>query len=113
MMAGRDFAGEVPTEEILVANLSVGAEWLSDSERVRALEDGLRQLSGVRAAAVATGAPGFFENWGPLELDGVVYERPEDRDRISWNAVTSGYFTRLGTGRARERKLRPSIQPGP
>jgi putative ABC transport system permease protein len=93
MVAWRDFAGDVPAEQILIANVSFDAESGIDPARVRVLEEGLDRIAGVRSAAVAIGAPGFFEQWGPLELDAVEYALPEDRDRILWNAVTPGYST--------------------
>ncbi len=92
MVAESGFAGDVPSQEILIARVSLGTEWQGDPARVRRLEGELGRLSGVRGAALATGAPGFYEQWGPLELDGVSHERLEDRDRLRWDAVTPGYF---------------------
>jgi len=46
----------------------------------------------VSRSAVALGAPAFQEPFGRFELDGITYDRPEDRGRTIFNAVTPGYF---------------------
>jgi putative ABC transport system permease protein len=90
MVGSRDFSGDIPAQEILLANLSLSA---ASGVSVADLVLEARRLPGARAAAVALGAPGFFEPRGRLEVEGVEYDRPEDRDRIQWNAVTADYFT--------------------
>jgi putative ABC transport system permease protein len=89
MVGSRDFAGDIPAQEILLASLSLSA---ASGVPVADLVREAGRLPGARAAAVALGAPGFFEPRGRLEVEGVEYDRPEDRDRIQWNAVTPDYF---------------------
>jgi len=100
-MAGfGDFAGAVPAEEILIASVDLSEV---STDPVTELVSELGRLPGVRAVAVAAGAPGFFEPTGRLEVEGIAYDRPEDRERIQMNAVTPDYFAvvdlQLKTGR--------------
>ncbi len=92
MASTRDLGGDLPTDEILIAQMGLVGGWRSDPQRIQGLADELRRLPNVRGAAVASGAPGFMESWGSIEVDGVVYERPEDRERLLWGAVTPGFF---------------------
>jgi len=92
MASARDFGGDLPTDEILIAQMGLEGDWQADPTRIQVLADDLEQLPNVRGVAVASGAPGFMESWGSIELDGVSYERPADRERLLWNAVTPGFF---------------------
>ena len=102
-----DFGRGVPAGEILVASLdpgnASGPDW---GGRLVALDEGLTAITGARAAALALGAPGYFEPWGPFELEGEAAERVQDRQGVLWNAVTPGFFALLdlevGRGRGLE-----------
>ena len=94
-----DFGRGVPAGEILVASLDPGD--VSDSSdldwrnRLMALDQGLSAMAGARGAALALGAPGYFEPWGRFEVEGEEAQRVEDRRGVMWNAVTPGYFSLL------------------
>ena len=102
-----DFGRGVPAGEILVASLdpgnASGPDW---GGRLVALDEGFTAITGARAAALALGAPGYFEPWGPFELEGEAAERVQDRQGVLWNAVTPGFFALLdlevGRGRGLE-----------
>jgi hypothetical protein len=89
----RDFSGNVPASEILVAEVLPPPEEPSANfllvERIAA-------GAAPTVVAAALGAPGFGEPWAPLEVGGERYDRPEDRERVSWNAVTEPYFDVTG-----------------
>jgi putative ABC transport system permease protein len=92
----RDFGGDLPTEEILIAAVDLGAE--SPEARqitLDELEGRLVALPGVATASIALGAPGYFEPYGSVEMDGAVVVEGERRERVNWNAVTTGYFAAL------------------
>jgi putative ABC transport system permease protein len=94
-----DFGRGVPAGEILVASLDPGdASSPSDPEwggRLVALNESLAAMAGARAAALALGAPGYFEPWGRFELEGGEVQRAQDRHGVLWNAVTPGFFSLL------------------
>jgi putative ABC transport system permease protein len=104
MTSMRSFAGDLPTDEVLLASMDLPGQTAERARVMGALTAKLAGLAGTEGAALAIGAPGFFEPWGPVEMSGVSYDRPEDRDRVNWNAVTPGYFgvfsLRLRAGRA-------------
>ena len=93
----RDFGRGVPGHEVLLA--SVDAHRPDGSAvpgLVASLQDGLAALPGARSSAMAVGAPGYMEPYSSMELDGVVYARPQDRPGTLWNAVSPGYFGLFG-----------------
>ena len=111
MSGSGNFAGDLPTEEILIASFSFDAQ--SPLERqilVDALEEGLRVLPGALTAAVAFGAPAYGEQWGQLELDRPFDASSGTRDFVNWNAVTPAYFDALDVAllAGPPRLLRPS-----
>ncbi len=102
--AARNFGGDLPTEQILVASVEPGgalvaarsagadatvAAW---DQMATQLEERLSAIPAVAMSALALGAPAYFEPSGRFELDGETYDRPEDRERTQYNAVTPGYF---------------------
>ena len=95
----RDFGRGVPADEILVASLDPGgASEPSGSGlegRLVTLSEDLAAMAGARGAALALGAPGYFEPWGRFELEGEEPQRAQDRQGVLWNAVTPGYFSLL------------------
>ncbi len=98
----RDFGRGLPGDEILVASMGTGAEaGVSSAERTARLEEvesRLGGLRGVRSAALALGGPGYMERWSSMEIGGRPPQRPQDRPRVLWNAVSPGYFAVLGLG---------------
>jgi predicted permease len=91
----RDFGRGLPTEEILVASLQVPAEATAEARaaRLQALEGALAGAPGTRAAALATGAPGYFEPYTRVEVQG---ERLDARAGTTWNAVSPGFAEVVG-----------------
>jgi predicted permease len=111
-LAGSSDLGEgVPGDEILLASLdpAAGAEMSGQAwdRRLAALEDGLSAVVGPGRAALALGAPGYGEAWGSFEVEGEEAQRPEDRRRVYWNAVTSAYFSLLDLELRLGRRLDP------
>jgi len=96
MSGSGDFAGDLPTDEILIASVSLDAQApLGRQILVDALEEGLRALPGALTAAIAFAAPAYGEQWGPLEIDLPFDASSGRRDFVNWNAVTPAYFDAL------------------
>jgi predicted permease len=94
LSGARDFSGNVPASEILVAEfVPAPAEPVAGADR---LVERIAAAVEPAVVAAALGAPGFREPWSPLEIGGVRYDRPEDRERVSWNGVTERYFEATG-----------------
>ena len=95
----RDFGRGVPAGEILVASMDPGGVSGGSIQfpegHLSQLAEALSSMTGVRAAALALGAPGYFEPWGRFELEGEDVQRAEDRRGVLWNAVTPGFFSVL------------------
>lgn len=96
MRAASEFGRELPSDEILMGMFTLDGSGYEEpdarSETIERLAEASGRVQGTRGAALALGAPGYREPWGPLELAGVTYDRPRDRQRIITNAVTPGYF---------------------
>jgi predicted permease len=71
------------------------------------LADRVAGLPGVEGAAVASGLPGAEQGlWGGrFALEGVSYEREQDRPRTRWGAVSPGFFAALDIPLRRGRLL--------
>ncbi len=108
-----DLVGDLPVSEILLARVSFEeSEAGAASPVANTLVERLDALPGVTAAAIALGAPGYGDRRGDFELGGVVYERPEDRERVIWNATTPGYFEVVGIELRAGRLLEPNDAEG-
>lgn len=93
LAGSRAYGRELPGDEVLIGSLDLVAGRM-DREATRArMESSLRAVPGVRDAALSLGAPGFLEPRSPIELEGVEYERPTDREVTGWNAVTADFFS--------------------
>ena len=93
MNASRNFAGSLPTDEILLATVPLARDNATSRSGLEdALTERMAALPGVSVAALALGAPAYFEPYGTLEFDGTLAERVSDRERGAWNAVTPDYF---------------------
>ncbi|NNM06575.1 MAG: FtsX-like permease family protein, partial [Gemmatimonadetes bacterium] len=95
----RDFGADLPSTEILVASVDplAGTDEAQSGwpGRLGALEEGLAGLAGTRSVALALGAPGYLEPFGPFEVQGREALRDVDRRGVLWNAVTPEYFSVL------------------
>ncbi len=91
----RDFGRGLPTEEILVASLQVPAEATPGARtaHLRTLEGALAAEPGARSAALALGAPGYFERYGRVEVQG---EELDPRAATTWNAISPGFDAVVG-----------------
>jgi putative ABC transport system permease protein len=96
MRVASTFGDGLPSREVLVGSIALdGADYQTVEARAAAIEGLVRAANGVpgaRSAAVASGAPGYFEPWTRMEAQGVVYDRPEDRPLTAVDAVTQGFF---------------------
>jgi putative ABC transport system permease protein len=107
-----DFGVGVPALEILVAYLdpmpeagSADVDWVA---RIDALTEALGSGGGAESAALALGAPGYFEPFGRFEVVGEEAEREVDRQGVGWNAVTPGFFSLLDMEILQGRGIRSS-----
>lgn len=107
-----DFGGGVPASEILVASLDPMPEagatdgaWVA---RIDALTEALSSGGGAESAALALGAPGYFEPFGRFELVGEEVQREVDAQGVGWNAVTPGFFSLLDMEIIQGRGIRSS-----
>ncbi len=87
-----EYGATLPADEVLIGALTTGEAPGAPGALATELEAALRAIPGVRDAALALGAPGFMEPATSLEVEGVTYDRPEDRERAAWNAVSPGFF---------------------
>ncbi len=94
LAASRDIGRGLPSDEILVASLQVPGEGEARGETVRELTAALASEPGVRSAALALGAPGYFERYSPIEIQGTELE---PHAATTWNAVTPGFLDVVGT----------------
>jgi predicted permease len=92
-----DFGRGVSASEVLVASLDpLGVADPSApgwAARIGTLIDALGSVGGAESAALAMGAPGYFEPRGRFELEGDEAQRVLDRRGVGWNAVSPGYFS--------------------
>jgi len=95
----RDFGAGLPSAEILVASVdplaASDAPQSAWAGRLDVLEEGLSGLAGTHSVALALGAPGYLEPFGPFEIQGKEALRDVDRRGVFWNAVTPDYFSLL------------------
>jgi predicted permease len=91
----RDFGRGLPTDDILVASLQVPADATpaARTARLRDLEGALAAKPGARSAALALGAPGYFERYSRVEVQG---EELDPRAATTWNAVSPGFAAVVG-----------------
>lgn len=101
-----DFGRGLTTDEILVASLELPATPSSEvrATRLGELEGALASARGVRSAALALGAPGYFERYSTVELQGVELDQ---RARTTWNAISPGYDGVVGLELRTGRGLAP------
>jgi hypothetical protein len=77
-----------------------------------ALETALEGMPGVETAALAIGAPGFMERWGPVLVEGSDTEVLGRPPSVLWNAVTPAFFEVFHTGVRQGRLFTPSDGAG-
>jgi putative ABC transport system permease protein len=92
MWIARDFSGDVPADEILVANVLLEEGATSSA----ALVEAVTAIPSVQGAALALGAPGYREPWGRAEVDVAADPSAPAREITFWNAVTPDYFRAVG-----------------
>jgi len=109
LAASRDVGRGLPSREILVASLEVPGDREARAAKVRELTAALGSEPGVRGAALALGAPGYFERYSRIEVRG---EELDPRAATTWNAVTPGFLDVLGTELRAGRDLAPSDAAG-
>jgi predicted permease len=97
LAGSRDYGAGVPSEELLVASLDPRdpATGALEPGRLDVLEDRLRALPGVEAAALARGVPGYGEAFSALEVEGGVEGTPSGRPGVTWSGVSPGLFEAL------------------
>ncbi|HSM60269.1 MAG TPA: ABC transporter permease, partial [Longimicrobiales bacterium] len=95
LAGSRGFGRDLPADRILLASVDLGGTGEDRAALRAALEAAVGSVPGVRDAALALGAPGFMEPSSPIEVEGVTYARPSDRDVTGWNAITPGYLDAL------------------
>jgi predicted permease len=96
LSVSRGFGGDLLPREVIVASVDPSESTADHDQTVAMLDARLAAIPEVSASAVAIGAPGYFEPYSRFALDGVTYERDEDRPGTSYNAVTPGYFALFG-----------------
>ncbi len=94
LAGSRDFGGDLPSREILLGavDLPTGLGVEARATRLRTLEDALARVPRVRASALALAAPGYFERYSKVELQG---SEPDPRAATMWNAVSPGFLEAL------------------
>lgn len=111
----RDFGGDLPGDQVLIATLDLPDESYATGDSRAAgmarIEDAVRSLPGVREVAIGLGSPGYFESFGRLEVEGITYERPEDQIPVMVNAVSPGFDGVLDIGLQSGRRILPSDGP--
>lgn len=109
LATARDFGGDMPADEILVVGLEVsGAEDGAGSTAtasLRTIADAVARRPEVEAAAFALAAPGYFERFGRVEVEGETYERPQDRPGAIVNATSTGFDPIVGVSLLQGRLL--------
>ena len=110
MIRGGSFGRGIPADEILVASISPGTK--GSQGQLLDLVGALEEIPGVRSAALALGAPGYFEPSGPVQVEGVGIEGFPDRAGGLWNAVTPGFFSVLDLELRAGRNLDPGDDSG-
>jgi predicted permease len=95
LAGSRDFGGDLPDDQILTAavDLPAEADGAARELHLHALEASLAARTGARAAALALAAPGYFEKYSRVEVQG---ETLDPRSFTLWNAVTPSYLAALG-----------------
>ncbi len=109
LAASRDIGRGLPSQEILVASLEVSGDGEARAAKVRELTAALGSEPGARAAALALGAPGYFERYSRIEVRGTELDR---RAATIWNAVTPEFLDVVGTELRAGRGLSPSDDAG-
>jgi predicted permease len=94
LAATRDFGGDLPSEEVIVAGvgLPAGLDGEDRGALLRTLETSLSTGAGVREVALALAAPGYRERYSPVELRGTA---PEPGSFTLWNAVSPDFLASL------------------
>jgi predicted permease len=108
LASSRDFGRGLPVDEVLTAHVDPRSPATESMEpgRLDALQAALESLPGAEAAALALGAPGYGERYGPVEVEGAAPPGDAAEAGAAWNGVTPGFFAALGlemrAGRALE-----------
>jgi putative ABC transport system permease protein len=109
LAASRDIGREMPSREILVASLEVPGDGEARAAKVRELAAAVGSEPGARGAALALGAPGYFERYSRIEVRGTELD---PHAATTWNAVTPGFLEVVGTELRAGRGFAPSDDAG-